>query len=175
MSYCNRRWKTRRYFSYSRSHLTAVLTFSKHVVWQVRVLNEYEIRGIKSIGPCPRWKQALFHLHVIAEMIGFKGLETVGQRKWQKCFISPLSALRLVFVGRRSRCPQCRCCQLYKHVRAASVTGRGLRTECWSSHSQSGHTPATLTHFITCSIFQLLFSATQPTTSKINSFKYNNA
>lgn len=35
-----------------------------------------------------------------------------------------------------------------------------MRTECWSSNLQSSHTPATLTHFITCSIYQLSISAT---------------
>lgn len=60
----------------------------------------------------------------------------------------------------RSHCPQCSCRQLYKYVKAASVTGRSMGTECWSTHSQSSRIPATLTHFITCTIYQLFISAT---------------
>lgn len=36
--------------------------------------------------------------------------------------------LLLLLLLERSHCPQCR--QLYKYVKAASVTGRGVSTEC---------------------------------------------
>ena len=60
-----------------------MLTFSEHLIGQAGILSEYEIRGIKSITEAysTRSKQAPLSSSCIAALIGFEGLETIGQKK----------------------------------------------------------------------------------------------
>lgn len=101
-------------------------------------------------------------------LIGFEGRgKLLGRRNDRHVLFPKLSAGAPVFVGWRSAgiralsLPAERSPSALQTCKSSQCDGEGgVRTECWSSHSQSGHTAATLTHFITCAIYQLFISAT---------------